>query len=272
MQKINVFVKKGYYFNLTDVRTGEINMFNPPMYNTTIELYKGIDNTIQFSIRDNDRKAFCLRDKKLFLTIINPKLHTKLVKELWCLDAYKGLYEVKILESELRDFESTYYQASVIYKDLEGEETMLYSSINYDPVFSLHINDGFRDVYKPSISLNPEEFLHNFYIDRQDGQRYDYYISSMLKADETDSHTASITVQDYFLGTITMEGSMDDTPQENSDYDWFVIDTKEYTDETKVKEETFQFNKQLNCKWVRFKYTIKSANFQGKITEILYRN
>ena len=39
-----------------------------------------------------------------------------------------------------------------------------------------------------------------------------------------------------------------------------------------IKEETFQFNKQLNCKWIRFKYTVKSANFQGKITEILYRN
>lgn len=272
MQRINVFVKKNNYFNLTDSSTGDTNMFNPPMYNTTIKLYKGIDNTIQFSIRDNDRKAYCLRDKKLFLTIINPQLNTKLQKELWCIDAYKGLYETKILDKEIRDFKSTHYQASVIYKNLEGEETMLYSSINYDPVFIIEIEDGFLDVYKSSIKLDPENFLHNFYIDKQNGQRYDYYVSSMVKSDETDSHTASITVKDYFLGTITMEGSMDDTPQENSDYDWFVIDTKEYTDENKIKEETFQFNKQLNCKWIRFKYTVKSANFQGKITEILYRN
>ena len=59
MQKINVFVKKGHYFNLTDTTTGDQSMFNPPMYNTQIKLYKGIDNKVQFSIRDNDRKAVC---------------------------------------------------------------------------------------------------------------------------------------------------------------------------------------------------------------------
>ena len=58
----------------------------------------------------------------------------------------------------------------------------------------------------------------------------------------------------------------------DTESDWFVIDEKEYTDENKVKEETFQFNNELNCLWVRFKYTLKSANFRGNISEILYRN
>ena len=272
MQKINVFVKKGHYFNLTDTTTGDQSMFNPPMYNTQIKLYKGIDNKVQFSIRDNDRKAVCLRDKDLFLTIINQKLNTKLVKKLWCLDSYKGIYEVIVSEKEMRDFEPTYYQASVVYKDPEGDETMLYSSINYDPVFTIFVEEGFREVFKPSVELDPSTFLHNFYTDKTDGQRYDYYVSSRIKADESDYHTASVTVKNNFLGTITMEGSADVNPQEANESDWFVIDTKDYDDETKVDEETFQFNKQVNCMWVRFKYTIKAANQQGEVTEILYRN
>lgn len=149
---------------------------------------------------------------------------------------------------------------------------MLYTGVDWNPIFNIIVEEGFRDVFKPSIELDPSKFLHNFYINREDGQRYDYYVSSRIKADETNSHTASITVKDYFLGTITMEGSAEVNPQENSDIDWFPIETKEYTDETKVEAETFQFNKQLNCMWVRFKYTIKSANYKGIVSEIFYRN
>lgn len=271
MQKLYLFVKKGYYYNLSSGQTGETRMFNVPMYNTDFKLWKGIDNTIQFSVRDHDRKAFPLRDKDLFLTIINKKLNSKLVKKLWCLDAYKGLYEVTIKESELRDFEPTTYQASVTTMDLEGQEDMLYTGVDWNPIFNITVEESFKDVFKPSVSLDAKTFIHNFYIDRVDGQRYDYYVSSRIKADETDSHTASITVRDYFLGKIIMEGSAMDTPLDN-DVDWFEIDSKEYTDETKVKEETFQFNKQLNCRWVRFKYEVKSANKDGHISEILYRN
>lgn len=272
MQKIYLFVKKGYYYNLSSGQTGETRMFNVPMYNTDFKLWKGIDNKIQFSIRDHDRKAYPLRDREIFLNIINTKLNTKLVKKLWCLDAYKGLYETTITDVELRDFEPTSYQASVITKDPEGQEDMLYTGVDWNPLFNIIVEEGFRDVFKPSIELDPSTFLHNFYIDRVDGQRYDYYVSSRIKADETDSHTASITVKDYFLGTITMEGSVEVNPQENGDTDWFPIETKEYTDETKVEAETFQFNKQLSCMWVRFKYTIKAANHKGIISEILYRN
>lgn len=269
MQRIDIFVKKGYYFNLSSGMTGD--KWNMPMYNRDIKLFKGIENKVQFSVRDHDRKAYPLRDKDLYLNIINQKLNTKLVKKLWCLDAYKGIFEVIFTESEMRDFEPATYTATVYAKDLEGEEDLLYSGTDWTPVFYIQIVEGVMDVFKPSTTLNPEEFLHNFYISKQDGQRYDYYVSSRIKADENEYHTASITVKDNFLGTVTMEASMEINPGDYEN-DWFTIDTFDWTDENKVKEGTIQFNQRLNCMWVRFKYTIKSGNFQGKISEIMYRN
>lgn len=269
MQRIDIFVKKGYYFNLSSGMTGD--KWNMPMYNRDIKLFKGIENKVQFSVRDHDRKAYHLRDRELYLNIINQKLNSKLVKQLWCVDAYKGIFEVTFTESEMRDFEPATYTATVYTKDLEGNEDLLYSGTDWTPVFYIHVVEGVMDVFKPSHKLNPEEFLHNFYVKKEDGQRYDYYVSSRIKADETEYHTASITVIDDFLGTITMEGSMEVNPTD-SEADWFIIDSKEYTDETKVEGETFQFNSQLNCMWVRFKYTVKAANTQGKVSEILYRN
>lgn len=269
MQRIDIFVKKGYYFNLSSGMTGD--KWNMPMYNKDIKLFKGIENKVQFSVRDHDRKAYPLRDKKLYLNIINQKLNTKIIKELWCLDAYKGIYEVTFSESEMKNFEPMTYTATVYAKNLEGEDDLLYSGTDWNPVFYIQVLEDVLDVYKPSVKLNPEEFLHNFYISKKDGQRYDYYVSSRIKADETDWHTASITVEDYFLGTVTMEGSMESNPLD-TESDWFPIDTHEWKDDDKVKGETIQFNNQINLLWIRFKYTIKSGNFKGKITEILYRN
>lgn len=269
MQKINIFVKAKEYINLTDTANGSFLMNNPPMYNTQIYLYKGIDNKLQFSVRDNDRKAFCIRDKKLTLTFINHITNTKMEYPLWCVDAYKGLFELTIPEKDLRDIKPTYYKASVVYKDLEGEETILYSSINYDPTFDIYVKEGFREVIKPSFELNPKEFLQCYYIEKRDGQRYEYFASSKIKADETTSHTASVTVKDHFLGKIVMEASTELEPLDN---DWFEVDSKEYTLDNMVPEETFMFNKELSCLWVRFKYVVKSANLKGYVSEILYRN
>ena len=272
MQRINVFVKKNWHYNLVDNQGDNKAMFNPPMYNLQIHLYKGTDNKVEFCVRDNDRKGIQCRDKELTLTIINPKLNAKLVKTLHLVDAYRGYFDTVITEKELRDFEPATYQASVVYKDLEGDETMLYSSINYDPVFHVTIEEGFREVFKPSIELNPDDFLHNFYVSKQDGQRYDYWESSRIKADENDYHTASITVVDNFLGKVVMEGSMEPDPSQDEN-NWFEIDSHEWFDDTKSEGETIQFNHQINCLWVRFKIYIKAANQPtGKVKEILYRN
>jgi hypothetical protein len=269
MQDINVFVKNNEYFALTDSTKGEL--MNPPMYNTQITLYKGIDNRVQFSVKDNDRKAYRLRDRELYLTIINPLQHKKIVKKLWCQNAYKGIYELKITEKELRDFESASYQASVVSKDLEGEEYMLYSSVNYDPVFTIRIAEGFRDTFKPSIELDPSTFLHEYYSSKVDGERYDYYVSSRVKADDSDIHTASIVASNDFLGTVSLEGSMESNPQD-SQSDWFNIETIEFNDVVDGETQTVGINHQANCLWIRFKYTVKASARSGKVLEIVYRN
>ena len=273
MQRINIFIKKDWYYNLVDNQLGDKLLLNPPMYNLQIHLYKGIDNKIEFCIRNNDRKSVDCEGKTFTLTIINPKLNKKLVKVLEVVDNYKGVFKTLITEAEMRDFEPATYEASVVYADDEtGDETMLYSSINYDPVFHITVEDGFREVYKPSVVLNPEDFLHNFYVSREDGQRYDYWESSNIKADENDYHTAAITVVDKFIGKVVMEGSMEVDPSQDEN-NWFEIDSYEWDESTASEGETIQFNRQVNCLWVRFKYLVKAINQPtGKVQEILYRN
>jgi hypothetical protein len=256
---------RNHYFNLSSTKIGE-NMYNLPQYNTDITLWKGIENTINFSIRDRDRKGYSLEGNELFINIINPKLNKKITKKLEIIDEYKGLYNVSFSQSELRDFEPTYYQASITALNNNIEE-ILYSGTEWNPIFKINVKEGLRDVFKPSEKIISENFLYSYYNDEQTGLKINRYTSHKLKADETDSHTASILIKENFIGKIIMEASVESTPSEN---DWFEIDAQEIKESDEEKITTFMFNKQLNCLWIRFR--CETSENELNITEILYRN
>lgn len=299
MQRIDIFVKQGYDFNLSSGMTGD--KWNMPMYNKNIKLFKGIDNKVQFSIRDHDRKPYHLGEKELVLKIINPRFKEPFVKSLTCDDKFKGLFSVSFTDKELRDFDVTTYTATVYAQKINEEnpeiieeQDLLYSGTDWTPMIYIEIADDVVNGYKPSVQLNPETFLHNFYIQKEDGQRYDYYVSSRIKADDSDYHTASVTVEDNFVGKVIMEASMEVNP-ENNEADWmnvkeliFVNPPKEEekTEDSNVNDETLEvviegienkdgtylMNESGNFMWIRFKIISKASEASGSVTEILYRN
>ena len=274
MERIDLFVKKNIYYNLSSGKTGE--RWNMPMYNKDIKLWKGVDNKIQFSVRDHDRKAYPLRNDTLRLTLVNHILKTKIVKVLWCLDAYKGLYEVTFTKKDLLDFEPTHYQASISDTDPEGYEDNLYTGTDWNPIFNVEVIEGLKDTFIPSIEIDPSKFSDEYYIDGAD--QIDARISSRYDASLSKSKTASITVKDKFIGKIVMQGSLEPTPQNNCNChtDWVDLASKEYTEEDwseEKTEETIELTEtDSNCLWVRFVITTTRNAEQGYVDSIIYRN
>lgn len=270
MERIDLFVKRNIYYNLSSGKTGE--RWNMPMYNKDIKLWKGVDNKIQFSVRDHDRKAYPLKNDTLQLTLVNHILKTKLVKTLWCLDSYRGLYETTFTKKDLLDFEPTHYQASVSDIDPEGFEDNLYSGTDWNPVFNVEVIEGLKDTFIPSITLEPNKFLQEYIV--IDGKQIDTYTSSWLDSSLSTSKTASVTVKDSFVGKIILQGSLESTPQ--NDNDWVDLDEIEYfedswddenTEKTIVLEES-----ETSCLWVRFKIIIDRNLQHGYVDEIIFRN
>ena len=222
MERIDLFVKKNVYYNLSSGKTGE--RWNMPMYNKDIKLWKGVDNKIQFSVRDHDRKAYPLKNDTLQLTLVNHILKTKIVKTLWCLDSYKGLYETTFTKKDLLDFEPTHYQASVSDIDPEGFEDNLYSGTDWNPIFNVEIIEGLKDTFTPSVVLEPNKFLDEYIV--MDGKQIDWFTSSRLDSQLSTSKTASVTVKDSFVGKIIMQGSLESTPQQHND--WVDLDSIEF--------------------------------------------
>ena len=270
MERIDLFVKKNIYYNLSSGKTGE--RWNMPMYNKDIKLWKGVDNKIQFSVRDHDRKAYPLKNDTLQLTLVNHILKTKLVKTLWCLDSYRGLYETTFTKKDLLDFEPTHYQASVSDIDPEGFEDNLYSGTDWNPIFNVEVIEGLKDTFIPSIELDPNKFLDEYLI--IDGKALDIYTSSRLDTTLSTSKTASVTVKDKFIGKIILQGSLESTPQQ--DNDWIDLDDIEFNEESwsdGTSEVTYVLSEtETNCLWARIKVIIDRNLQQGHIEEILFRN
>ena len=270
MERIDLFVKKNVYYNLSSGKTGE--RWNMPMYNKDIKLWKGVDNKIQFSVRDHDRKAYPLRNNTLVLTLVNHILKTKITKTLWCSDSYKGLYETTFTKRDLLDFEPTHYQASVAVIDPEGFEDNLYSGTDWNPIFNVEVIEGLKDTFVPSIEIDPRKFLDDYFV--KDGKQFDVYTSSRYDSSLSSSKTACVTVKDSFVGKVILQGSLDVTP--DCPCDWIDLDekefTKEYWDENHT-EETFELSDvETNCLWVRFKIVTDRNSYQGFVDSIMFRN
>lgn len=266
MQHIYMFKKNNSYYNISS--SEGTDMYNLPQYNSTIILYKGIDNKLQFSARNRDRKGVSLDGGILYLTIINEDLNFKLVKQLECEDEYKGLYNITLTEKEMRDFEPSYYNGSISMKK-DNSEDILYSGIEWNPIFNIVVNKSYRDIFKQSHEIDTNNLLLSNYIDK-DGIEYKQLTSSNIKADDSDSHTAIIYFDNDFCGKIILEGSGDTTPQHNLS-DWFTIEEKEF-DEKNNSIKNIVINKQLNCLWIRFRIIQKTTVENLNISKIIYRN
>ena len=96
MIRVNLYKKLNTYFNLL-VGTLQEEKFNMPLYNTDITLWKGVDNTIEFSIRNHDRKSVSFGNGvSLKFVAINQPLNQKIEKDMEVVNTALGRYKIVI--------------------------------------------------------------------------------------------------------------------------------------------------------------------------------
>lgn len=271
MIKLNLFKKEGVYTNLL-IGTLEQGKTNMPLYNETFTLWKGVDNTIEFSIRNHDRKSVDMSDGILTFTMINQKTRQTYIKELETIDSALGRYKVVIKRKELNDYDCGTFVGHVsVLKD--GTEELLYTGVDWYPFFNVNIEPNKLEVITETKTFDMSSMNRSIIDDKEDGKQYECFMSSMIKSDVTPYHTFIMKLKN-FHGEIIIQGSLMDTPQNDME-DWFDISTfenKNYDSEDFKKiTDTILLSSVLNSLWVRviFKCPFDS---DSKIEEISYRN
>jgi hypothetical protein len=279
MHLINLFKKSNEFYNIsvgTDTEKGIINM---PMYNTNFTLYKGVPNTIFFSVRNNDRKRVELSDNQsIHLVMINQELQIELDKTLVVVDASVGKYQITFTEEDMRLLEpATYLGHVAIYNDDDsdvydnGVQELLYSSENWQSIFNIEVVPNRMEICKESVEI--ENFSSQVYVDYR-GKTVKEFISSNIKSNVTPYHSFFMVLKN-FVGKFIIEGSLETIPQQN-DSDWFKI--KEYTftenstDDSDDDITPVSYTVECACQWLRIKYIIDNDDYVSEVSEILYRN
>lgn len=297
MSEVKLFRYKNT-IHLTVDNIGRLENF--PMYNRDCKIFKGVDNKINFAIKDHNRKVFRTIDKDIIINIINDTTNkTCLIKKLEIVDEYQGQYELNISQGETELLDAGRYRLVAKISDFNHDTKILYSGVDYDPILFLDVYDNVYEPFRPSIELNPKEFIFNSY--------YKGFVSTPVNCKELLGfendilHTFSVQTSN-FIGKLYVQGTLEDTNPLTDD-DWYniQINGKDYIQfglipESGIKNEltdylpetstkVFTFNAQ--CQQIRFIYKEQDNNpkppvpalgqmpskdaIVGKIEKIYYR-
>jgi len=258
MQKVNLYKQHNAPLQLAMASTGKI--INNPMYNREIQLYKGIRNPLELSIKTQDRKAISLQDKTLFMYISKLDGSAKWVKELFPTDIKWGSYEVVFEREDLEELDAGFYNAYFLAVNDEGEEEILYTGENWETKFELEIIEGVYDTFVPSKEIKLDDWTLNK-VRTEDGKSYETYISSAIKANNSPNQGFAFTTNE-FTGRIDILGTNDVEPDVEL-RNWYIIDTLDLTESSETIGKFYT----VACTYIKFK-----TNTMTGLNKILYRN
>lgn len=276
--KLNLFKLPRERVRLT-IDEGVDFIRNLPMENfQKINIYKGINNEIELSIRNNDRKAVSLLEEdRLFSNFVSSDGKFHFHGYIQPKNISLGLYTLCIPKCELLGIPVDTYHGSIKVIDWYGNEQPLYLTQDYYPFMDVVVNENKFESVIPTLEMPKECFMRSlFYMDN--GHQAEEFISQTFKADRTVNHTFMFNVRNFY-GIIYIEGSTDDVPSPYHE-GWFVIRKEDYSIYNPIYTEdpveiglsgNLTFFDRANCSWMRVRY-IQPKDAVSQITRVYYRN
>lgn len=266
MIRLNLYIKENNRYNLL-IGTEEKERWNMPQYNTDFILHKGVQNTIEFSVRNHDRKSVQLGENVVLkLICVSKDMNKQFEKELIVLNEALGRYIAVFEKEELRELESGVYVAHVVIVDNDREE-LLYSGVEWESRFHVRIVDNDLELVDEPTIIQPNDDFITFLGDN--GKVYALHNSSYVKSDNSPNHTFIINFKNASnTETIKIQGSNYDLPQ---DEDWFDIGEYNFDNEDVIESSSITHYYEANIRYVRVQ-AIRPIDSEFKLETIVYRN
>jgi len=102
------------------------NQGSTTMYDKTIKLYQGIDNTVKFALKDNDRNAVDLTNLTVTFNVVDANTNESiLARPLTVSNAVKGLAQLNLPSSDIDDVAGTFYNYSLYTTNTSCLQTLM---------------------------------------------------------------------------------------------------------------------------------------------------
>ena len=121
------------------------------VYDRKLNFFKGIDNTVLFSFKNDDQKPVGIVGKTIYFNLMDPDNKTTAIqKTMTVKDGGKGIAQLKIAENDLLDQPAKFYTYSVHIKDEEDNELPVYSDTMYMPGGTAEVMENIYPEFKAS--------------------------------------------------------------------------------------------------------------------------
>jgi len=255
-------------------RTACIETINGPMIQYNTKIYKGATNTIDFVVRNNDRKPINLAGYQidaLIQRVEQPEL--LLEKSVQATNELTGRARLTLLPSDIDDWLSSFYRYTIRLTDVTGRQEYLYTDINRSTSGTFELVDSM------SMALSPaKEIKASAFSPFPTGEYDNAWITGSLPGDAQDNkangmHTIVAYTKNKFLGEFWIQGSLTINPPLQTD--WFNIPLTTESPQFNYTETDSPsirvFNLSGNYYWIRMFYKISPVN-RGEFLKVMYKN
>jgi hypothetical protein len=272
-------IDKKRKIEMTLRETGGTVNWNLPMNTNDFRVFRDVQNTIEFVVRDTDRKPINMMGRTAEIIFYDHRIDRELWRrELRVINEARGICKLIIEPDVMADWFLQTYSYQVAVTNTDGSVHLLYVDANETQrgFFELLQGPKFLPRISQTVMYEDLRVFTQVPVDGRTAFRVTSAIPGSLQVDDfTGVHTLAAYL-DNFTGEIIIEGSVEDgTP---TDEEWFEIQKHEFDHETSTQGYSFE----ANLMWWRVR--IFNQNDQnpygdppleedlGKVTKLVFRN
>ena len=234
-----------------------------PVYSKQLQLYKGIDNVLEFRLLNADQKPVDITSYVPKLVAFDEVNQMVLEKDCTILDdgstVTRGKFKVSVTENELLNIKQQYLSYNIYLVETDGDKVLTYSQPNFGNDATIYVNartfpgpqKTFEVTTFEQVAVNVNTW-NSSTIDAQPG----------INGNEA-LHSAAVYTSAY-IGTLIVQATLDNQVTESTN--WADIATLTFAG-TETDPVPVNFNGVFSH--VRFQ---ANANPGAKITKVLVRN
>lgn len=239
-----------------------------PVYNRQLQVYKGIDNVLEFKVLNADQKGVSLTGKTPKFVAFDEDKNLIIEHDGVAVTgddsaASRGLFQVTITENDLLNIKQQYLSYNIYLVDANNNKTITYTDSHFGGNGIIYVNA--EQFPGPSATFDISTFVENTGVS---GSPDSVWNSESVDAQPAINgnealHTAAIYTSAY-TGTVKVQATLDN--QVTGTTKWATVATVTFTG-SETEPVPVNFNGVFSH--IRFQ---ASASPDNKITKILVRN
>jgi hypothetical protein len=212
MQRITAYLYPNRITVLTNLDDNLTNTEWRIVYQRNIKIYKGIDNTVEIELKNNDQKRVEIGTDSLKMTLMDQTRNKISEYTAQSLEdsTIRGLARINIPASDLEDLDPQYLKFIVTKISTGYEEALTYTDSQYGAIGTIELLNGMNTVIDTTKKFDRFTQVTNYTSSRWE-ERKVYYDSEAISLEQYRARPINNVVVNVkvsnFLGEISVEGT-----------------------------------------------------------------